>query len=158
MFAKPALDQKEKIIIYKEILQVVNILTRLANLNNVEIQLCHEKQESHNVLGDGKKLEQALVNIVKYGIESTTNGGEVYIDVEYSSHLLYIKISDNGKGMTQKQIDRLVEPYFTTKEKGTGLGMMVSFSIIQSMGGRTNINSEINKGTILLIELPIVSD
>ena len=56
--------------------------------------------------------------------------------------MIQIDIQDQGKGMTQEQINRLGEPYFTTKEKGTGLGMMVSYSIIKGMNGTIDVTSE----------------
>ncbi|WP_046178914.1 ATP-binding protein [Domibacillus tundrae] len=154
-FAKPASEENEKIMIYEEVLHVVNVLIPLANMNNVEIDLSLVKKESYYIMGDRKKLEQALINIVKNGIESMPKGGKMEIGIDYYPHSLRIKIRDQGKGMTQKQIDRLGEPYFTTKEKGTGLGMMVSFSIIQGMGGKINVKSEIEKGTYFSIEFPI---
>ncbi|OES46007.1 ATP-binding protein [Domibacillus iocasae] len=154
-FAKPASEENEKIMIYEEVLHVVNVLTPLANMNNVGIDLSLVKKESCYIVGDRKKLEQALINIVKNGIESMPKGGKMEIGIDYCHHSLRIKIRDQGEGMTQKQIDRLGEPYFTTKEKGTGLGMMVSFSIIQGMGGKITVKSEIEKGTYFSIEFPI---
>ncbi|MCP3764661.1 ATP-binding protein [Domibacillus sp. A3M-37] len=156
-FAKPAPEQKENIIIYEEIHHVINLLTPLANMNNVKIGLRIEKNEGHYILGERKKLEQALVNIVKNGIESMHDGGKLEVGIDYCPHILRINIRDQGKGMTRKQIDRLGEPYFTTKEKGTGLGMMVSFSIIQGMGGKITVKSEIEKGTCFSIEFPIAN-
>jgi two-component system, sporulation sensor kinase B len=63
-------------------------------------------------------------------------GGEIQIALNYEqTSNIRVTIKDEGKGMTQHQIDRLGEPYFSTKENGTGLGMMVSFSVIKGMGG-----------------------
>ncbi|MED4286858.1 HAMP domain-containing sensor histidine kinase [Priestia megaterium] len=64
-------------------------------------------------------------------------------------------IQDSEKGMTQEQINRLGETYFTTKEKGTGLGMTVSFSIIRGMNGSINETSDPQKGTCFSIKLPL---
>ena len=63
-----------------------------------------------------------------------------------------IDIQDEGIGMTQEQINRLGEPYFTTKEKGTGLGMMVSFSIIKGMGGNITVESDSGKGYLFFYQ------
>ena len=60
--------------------------------------------------------------------------------------------------MTQEQINRLGEPYFTTKEKGTGLGMMVSFSIIRAMGGTIHVASELGKGTCFSLDFPTLPE
>ncbi|MCM3791074.1 ATP-binding protein [Domibacillus indicus] len=156
-FAKPTPEKMEKILVHQEIYQVVNILTPLANMNSVNIKLSFKENESFYVLGERKKLEQALINIMKNGIEAMESGGEMSIQIEYEVRRLFINISDTGKGMTQMQIDRLGEPYFTTKEKGTGLGLMVSFSIIQSMDGSITVRSEIDKGTCFSIVLPAIS-
>lgn len=156
-FAKPTPEKVEKILVHKEVHQVVNILTPLANMNSVNIKFNFKENESFHVLGERKKLEQALINIVKNGIEAMERGGEMSIEIEYKVRRLCINISDTGKGMTQMQIDRLGEPYFTTKEKGTGLGLMVSFSIIQSMGGSITVRSEIDKGTCFSIVLPVIA-
>ena len=73
----------------------------------------------------------------------------------FTDGMIKIDIQDEGKGMTQEQINRLGEPYFTTKEKGTGLGMMVSYSIIKSMNGTIKVTSEYGKGTCFTLKLPI---
>lgn len=81
--------------------------------------------------------------------------GELYIHLIHHAPTLQIKIQDKGVGMTKEQISRLGEPYFTTKEKGTGLGMMVSYSIIKSMNGTISVSSVKGKGTCFCIKLPI---
>ena len=83
------------------------------------------------------------------------NNGELQILQTYTNGMIQIDILDQGKGMTQEQINRLGEPYFTTKEKGTGLGMMVSYSIIRGMNGTIGVTSESEKGTRFTLKLPI---
>lgn len=155
-FAKPAPEQMEKIFICQEVQNVVNILTPLANMNNIQLLVDLEGQEQSYILGDRKKLEQSLINIVKNGIESMQEGGKLDIKTHYEYPLVRINIRDEGKGMTQNQMDRLGEPYFTTKENGTGLGMMVSYSLIKGMGGQINVDSSFGKWTSFSIEFPVV--
>ncbi|MBW9234739.1 ATP-binding protein, partial [Leptospira santarosai] len=95
------------------------------------------------------------INIVKNGIESMQKGGNLAITTSIDHPLVRIEIIDEGKGMSQQQINRLGEPYFTMKENGTGLGMMVSFSLIKGMGGQINVESEIGNWTSFSIELPL---
>lgn len=154
-FARPAPEKIEQISIYQEVRNVVNILTPLANMNNVQMLVNIEKRDQAYILGDRKKLEQSLINIVKNGIESMGNGGRLEIKIDYQYPLVRVEIRDEGKGMTQHQINRLGEPYFTTKEDGTGLGMMVSYSIIKGMGGQINVDSEIGNWTSFSIEFPV---
>ena len=83
-----------------------------------------------------------------------TNGGKLNIYLSSSQNKVQIEICDQGVGMSQEQMNRLGQPYFTTKEKGTGLGMMVSYSIIKGMNGTIEVNSEVGKGTCFIIILP----
>lgn len=154
-FAKPVPDKVERIFVCQEVQHVVNILTPLANMQDVQI-FCHKDQsEQAYISGDRKKLEQALINIVKNGVESMQKGGklEIHTSVEYP--MVRIEIRDEGKGMTPQQINRLGEPYFTMKDNGTGLGMMVSFSLIKGMGGHIHVDSEVGKWTSFTIEFPM---
>lgn len=153
-FAKPAPEEAEKIAPRETVYHVVNVLTPLANMNSVKLDLPLNKKEECCILGERKKLEQALVNIIKNAIESMPGGGKLFIGLQYEAGFVQLKICDQGRGMTPKQVERLGEPYFTTKENGTGLGMMVSFSIIQSIGGKISVTSKINKGTCFLMEFP----
>ncbi len=149
-FAKPALMQSEEINISEEMKYAVNVIIPLANMNGVEIKLALSEEETYFVKGERKKFQQCLINILKNGIESMPNNGVLTIQQSPKQ----ITIQDQGTGMTQEQINRLGEPYFTTKAKGTGLGMMVSFSIIRGMGGTIHVASELGKGTCFSIKLP----
>ena len=80
--------------------------------------------------------------------------GKLQIHVSGFQDTVKIAISDQGVGMSQEQINRLGQPYFTTKEKGTGLGMMVSYSIIRGMNGAIHVSSELGKGTCFKLILP----
>ena len=155
MFAKPAIENREMINIGHELQHAVSIVTQLANMNTVQIHLRLLNDEDYFVLGDRQKLQQCLINVLKNGIEAMPNGGELQVLLRQHQSELQIDILDSGKGMTQEQINRLGEPYFTTKEKGTGLGMMVSFSIIKGMNGSINVTSEPQKGTCFSIKLPL---
>ncbi|PWT96223.1 MAG: two-component sensor histidine kinase [Bacteroidetes bacterium] len=154
-FAKPAPKDKEKIFIFEEIQHGVKVLTPLAKINNVKINTSLMENQNCFVLGERKKFEQSLINILKNSIESMPMGGELNISLNCEGiSTIKIIIKDEGIGMTKQQIDRLGEPYFTTKENGTGLGMMVSFSIIKRMGGEIQVKSEQGKGTFFSIILP----
>jgi two-component system sporulation sensor kinase B len=155
-FAKPALEKKEKINVFEEVRQAVQVITPLSNMNAVQIRLDSVNNETAFVFGDRKKFDQCLINFLKNGIESMPNGGELRIHIDDDHPYLHVSIRDEGKGMTREQINRLGEPYFTTKETGTGLGMMVSFSIINGMGGKIDVVSEPGKGTCFSIQLPSI--
>jgi two-component system sporulation sensor kinase B len=104
--------------------------------------------------GDRYKFRQALINIGKNAIEAMDDGGILEIKANKVNDHIVMVISDNGIGMTSEQIKRLGIPYYSTKEKGTGLGTMVSFGIIKKMNGKIEIKSELGKGTEYKIIFP----
>lgn len=151
-FAKPAPERWELLDIGEELERVEDIITSYANMNSVEIKT---ELVTSIIQGNKQQFQQCFLNIMKNGVEAMPDGGvlEIYMAI-YKKHVV-ITISDTGVGMTQEQIDRLGEPYFSTKEKGTGLGMMVVFSIIKAFKGTVKIESELGKGTRILIRFPI---
>ena len=153
-FAKPTLEKEEKINVNEEIQHVVNVITPLATMNGVQVKVSLLEHHLYFTKGERKKFQQCLINLLKNGIESMENNGELQILQNYTNGMIQIDILDQGKGMTQEQINRLGEPYFTTKEKGTGLGMMVSYSIIRGMNGTIDVTSECGKGTRFTLKLP----
>lgn len=157
-FAKPALDTNATINISKEIQHAINVIMPLANMNAIQIHVSLLPTDSYHVKGERKKFQQCLINILKNGIESMPNNRNLRIKQTFYKNIMQINISDEGTGMTQEQINRLGEPYFTTKEKGTGLGLMVSYSIIKAMGGTILVTSEQGKGTCFSIRLPVQSE
>ncbi len=95
-----------------------------------------------------------FLNLIKNGIEAMPNGGTLNISSSISNNKVIIRIEDSGIGMSQEQINRFGEPYFSTKTKGTGLGTMVAVKIIETMQGSLRIRSVVNKGTTLTITFP----
>lgn len=153
-FAKPSTQKNEIISVANEIQHAVNVINPFALMNGVTIKLGVPEDDHDLVRGDSKKFQQCLINILKNGIESMPNYGQLHIHLSHTVDTVQIDIRDEGIGMTQEQINRLGEPYFSTKEKGTGLGMMVSFSIIKSMHGVIHVSSEQRKGTCFSLKLP----
>jgi len=155
--ARPEPEVVEKIRINDEVHYIVNVLNSYANFNQTEI-ISSRYDETYgelNISGDRSKLRQALINIGKNAIEAMPNGGVLEIHVNKVGRDAVVSFADTGTGMTQEQIKRLGTPYYSTKEKGTGLGTMVSFNIIKKMNGKIEINSEVGKGTLFKIVFPI---
>lgn len=153
--AKPDPENIEQINVKEEISHISSILITYANYNNVGIDLVFSEDYELYILGDKYKFRQALINIGKNAIEAMHGGGTLELKLCKSNGLAAISISDTGVGMTRSQIDRLGTPYFSTKEKGTGLGTMVSFQIIKKMQGKIDITSKLGKGTRFILKFPI---
>ena len=126
-------------------------------MNGVEIEqkIYDPEQNQFMSIGERKKFQQCLINVMKNGIESMkSKGGKLQIHLSGFQDTVKIDISDQGVGMSQEQIKRLGQPYFSNKETGTGLGLMVSYSIVKGMNGTIEVSSEVGKGTCFRLNLP----
>lgn len=153
VFAKPTYGQLENIEVNQEIKQVVKVTKPYGTWQNVEIKFVSRCEETW-ITADRQKFHQALVNLIRNGIEAMPNGGKLSIHLSEEHSDVLIEIKDEGIGMSKEEVQRLGEPYFSTKTKGTGLGMMVVYSIIHQMKGEIKVDSEKGKGTVFYITLP----
>ncbi|MCI2256037.1 ATP-binding protein [Domibacillus sp. PGB-M46] len=153
-FARTEVDKKEIVIVFKEVQRVINVLTPLANMNNVQISFSFEENKDSFIWIEGGKFGQFLLNIMKNSIEAMPDGGRLHIKLTECITAVQIDIKDEGIGMTEAQINCLGKPYFTTKENGTGLGMLVSFKILNELNGKISVESEVGKGTCWKVVLP----
>lgn len=106
--------------------------------------------------GDYNRLSQVLINIIKNSIEAIPKQqqGCIHVFLKENLNNLVIVIEDNGKGMTTEELSKIKEPFFTTKEKGTGLGIYLSDEIVKEHGGTIQYKSEEGKGTTVVITFP----
>jgi two-component system, sporulation sensor kinase B len=154
---KPDVPKLKRIELMSVLSDVVSLTAPYGSIYNVEVT-CGEF-ESHCVLVDEMKLKQGLINIIKNGVEAIPDSGAIHLSLyKVKKNHITIAIEDNGKGMTKEEIDQIGLPFYTTKAKGTGLGMMVTFKLFQDMGGRLKYESELNAGTRVLLTLPLCRD
>lgn len=107
------------------------------------------------IYADEDLIRQALLNIFKNAIEAIEDeNGEIGIRTFYSENKVYVSMWDNGKGMTEDEMRRMFEPYFTTKDSGSGLGLFIVYRVIQEHRGEIEVQSEKGKGTVFTIQLP----
>lgn len=151
-YAKPATEDIGIILIDREIRSIIEMTKPLANMNSVKIS---EELVPGITRGNIQHFKQCFLNLIKNSIEAMPNGGELSLITLVSKFDIIIEIRDNGVGMSKEQINRFGEPYYSTKEKGTGLGSMVVVKTIETMNGKIKINSVLNKGTTIRITLPI---
>jgi len=109
------------------------------------------------VLGNVGQLHQVYLNILINAIQSIEKEGIILIQTKIKNEIVYTEIYDTGCGIDQKNISKITEPFFTTKEpgKGTGLGLSISYNIIAQHKGSIKFTSQLNKGTIVKIGLPL---
>ncbi|MBI2059957.1 MAG: hypothetical protein HYT87_09325 [Nitrospirae bacterium] len=106
------------------------------------------------VMCDGQGLQQVLFNFLTNAVDASPEGGEIVVRASLDGDGLHLQVSDQGKGMSEDELNRATEPFFTTKEEGLGLGLAISHSIVRAHGGTLELRSEAGKGTTATVILP----
>jgi PAS domain S-box-containing protein len=104
---------------------------------------------------DEEKMKQALINIVQNSIEAMSDGGTLRVSTGVKQKRVIVTMEDTGAGIPEEDIDKVFEVFYTSKEKGTGLGLPISFHIIEMHGGTLEIESSQDAGTACTITLKV---
>ncbi len=157
VLAKPqaiSYQRKNATVIMKETL---DLLSAQASLENVQF-ITSIEEGLPDIYCEPNQLKQVFINILKNAIEVMPKGGTVSVGLEkIEGEQVLISIRDEGTGIPEDKLKKLGEPFYTTKERGTGLGLMVSYKIVEEHNGTIEVSSELGKGTTFHIKLPIGS-
>jgi PAS domain S-box-containing protein len=104
---------------------------------------------------DATQIQQVLVNLIKNALQAMTKGGTLTLQTGEGADGVWVSVADTGGGIPQEQINRIFEPFYTTKKKGTGLGLMIVQRIVRAHGGRIELESQVGRGTTFRIWLPL---
>ncbi|MFJ5757534.1 PAS domain S-box protein [Neobacillus sp. NPDC093182] len=153
VLAKPKMVELEEKNVVPVIKNVVSLLEFEARKKHVKLSFdC-----PHDIIQiecDENRLKQVFLNFIKNGFEAMPNGGELHVKTMIHDNNVQISIQDTGVGIPKEKLKQLGEPFYTTKKNGNGLGLMVSFKIIENHNGKVFVESEPNKGTTFNILLP----
>ncbi|MFM2081470.1 MAG: hypothetical protein RL380_161 [Verrucomicrobiota bacterium] len=104
---------------------------------------------------DANQIQQILVNLLKNAMQAMTTGGALTLATGEGGDGVWVSVADTGGGIPQEQINRIFDPFYTTKKEGTGLGLMIVQRIVRAHGGRIELESNVGKGTTFRIWLPL---
>ena len=139
-------------LLLEDIKEEIDILMRS---KKVEFSV-HITNDEVFVNGDYNRLKQVFVNLVKNSLESIDKNGEIKIVTHILKEMYFIEIIDNGCGMDEYTLGKVKEMFFTTKEKGSGLGVSLSCEIIKAHNGSIDYFSRVGYGTRVVVKMPIV--
>ncbi|MBP1963749.1 ATP-binding protein [Paenibacillus aceris] len=155
-FSKPQGEEINELNLFNEFRQIEGIIFPLVALHNGRITV--DVPDHLSIQGNSSKLKQVLINLIKNSIEAFQDDGLVNILAYEKYGEVCIHIKDNGEGIEAEQLAQLGVPYYSTKKKGTGLGLTVSFQIIENMKGHIEFTSQRNVGTEVIIRFPANSN
>lgn len=140
---------------------VNQIMTETLELLRPEIenrgQRIHEKLASNvpEIPCDAAQIKQVFVNLIRNAMQAMSRGGELSVETGGSNDAVFVNITDTGSGIPEEKLNRIFQPFFTTKKKGSGLGLMIVQRIIREHGGRIDLESKPGKGTTFRVWLPL---
>jgi signal transduction histidine kinase len=153
-FYRPVEKGMEPTDINGAVARVLALLSHQLSLGQVEVKTELAKQELP-VLGSAGQLEQVLVNLVVNAQEAMPQGGVLMVRTTLRDDMIQLQVSDTGRGMDEEEMNRLFKPFYSGKGgKGLGLGLWISYNIIEAHGGHIEVVSEVDQGTTFTVSLP----
>jgi two-component system, NtrC family, sensor kinase len=137
--------------------QTISLLENYAKNNNISIQT-GLSPELPIIAGDQSQLQQVFLNLISNAIDAIGKDGVIRVGSLRSNGEIHVTVADNGHGIPEEVQKKVFDPFYTTKQsgKGTGLGLWISYNIIEKMGGVIAVSSKLGEGTTFLVRLPIV--
>ncbi|MEW6067448.1 MAG: ATP-binding protein [Nitrospirota bacterium] len=144
----------------ESIKEVIGFLDKEIMYRNIRLELDLQKNPLKVTSAKGQ-LQQVFLNIINNAVDAVKEQGLIKISTNVKDeNTVQVIISDNGSGIPKDKLKHIFEPFYTTKEKGkgTGLGLSISYGIMHRLGGNILVDSEINKGTTFIVEVPVKAE
>ncbi len=151
---RPTPPQVESVSVAEILTESLDFMKREIEDRNILVQVSLA-ENLPRIMADPGQLKQAFFNIVKNAIQAMVGGGVLRVQCIREEDSLVIRFADTGKGIPPEQMTRILEPYYTTREDGTGLGLVVVERIVRNHGGELAIESEPGTGTVVSIRFPL---
>lgn len=150
VFARPRPIESSSLVLKDLLSDIIRILDKKGK----DLEIVFEPQDEGSIRGDEDKLKQVFLNLFVNAVDGIKNKGIIEVDIDKKGEWLIVSIKDNGMGIAEKDLAHIFEPFFTTKKQGTGLGLAIVHQIVSDHGGKTEVHSEKNKGTLIKVFLP----
>ncbi|MBM4273650.1 MAG: GHKL domain-containing protein [Deltaproteobacteria bacterium] len=153
-FTRPVQPQFQEIDLNKVILEVEALMKEAAQEKGVNL-IDHLATHVPAVEADPNQMKQVLVNLIKNAIEASEPHGRIYLSSGFKEGQVWFAVGDMGKGMSDEVLGKIFHPFFTTKARGTGLGLAVIHKIVTDHHGSITVESASGKGSTFTIKLPV---
>jgi signal transduction histidine kinase len=153
-FTRPVELQLDNVPVQQLVHEIVDLAGPQTKAANIQMTV-HDEVDGVEVRVDRDLLKQAMLNVVVNAIQAMPEGGELRFDASANEETAELRISDSGEGIPDELREKIFRLYFTTKRQGSGIGLAMTFRIVQLHDGTIDFTSEPGKGTTFLIRLPI---
>lgn len=158
-FSRKISAEKQSVQLNDLIEEALSFVEREASYNNIMI-VRNFREDLPTTMTDGPQLQQVFLNLINNAIDAVGQGGSLEISTAVDSQgRLVVEFADNGPGIKPENIKQIFDPFFTTKEpgKGTGLGLYISYDIVQKLGGTIQVTNRQSGGAVFTIVLPVIA-
>ena len=149
---RPTLEQTDVNALLE---QIIDFAANHTDMHHVSVV----KELTRNlplIMVDGDQMRQVAINLILNAGAALHEGGRLVVGTSRDEEYVHLTFTDDGSGISPENLEKIFEPFFTTKTKGTGLGLAITKQIIEQHHGKIAIESEVGKGTTVVILLPIV--
>ena len=148
--------QHETLDLYALMTEVLGFLDTESAYRNLQVEV-KVSEDMPAIESDRGQLQQVFLNLINNAFAAVQDGGTIEISLERGgADTVTITVADNGEGIPKENLGKVFEPFFTTKKGyGTGLGLSVTYGIVQKLGGQVSVESEVGEWTRFTVTLPI---
>ncbi len=156
-YARKMEPRLEDVDVNQTLTQTIGLLENYARINNIDIRTDFTP-DIPIIASDQSQLQQVFLNLISNAIDAIDKDGRVEVLSRRRGDQIMIEIVDNGPGIPAEMQKRIFDPFVTTKQpgKGTGLGLWISYNIMEKLGGKISFSSQARKGTTFTVEIPVV--
>jgi signal transduction histidine kinase len=133
--------------------EVAELTTPQAGLAGIQVWF-EAGVDSAHIRGDADVLKQAILNLILNAIEAMKTGGNLWLRVSREGNVVLLNVSDDGPGIPAEARDKVFQLYFTTKERGSGIGLAMTYRAVQLHNGTINFSTEMDRGTAFQLQFP----
>ena len=155
VLGKPHVVHYSKVELISIMDDILKIFESQAVMNGISIT--RDINRFGTIYCDPNQIKQVFINILKNGMEAMPFGGNIHVTVDIEGSEQLIRFIDNGEGIPEEVLNKIGQPFCTTKKDGNGLGIMVTKKIIESHNGKIQFNSQVKSGTTVDIRLPLLN-
>ncbi|MBI5583769.1 MAG: hypothetical protein HY892_08080 [Deltaproteobacteria bacterium] len=153
-FTRPTIPHKRKTALSTLIREIMALFSPVMQEKRIACQTQLDPRLP-DFYFDPDQVKQVLMNLVKNAVEAMPNGGQLFLRTSQEQEQALVEIADTGEGIEKENLGQLFRPFYTTKKKGTGLGLAVSYKIIHDHNGDIQVESEEGRGTRIIVQLPL---